>query len=249
LDDPFVPAGWERVSLPAGPFVLTALVRLTQPGAPLQLYIEGDGAAWIDGVWPPADPTPKRPLALELADRDPAANKAYLARPGQYPARGAPPCDPAYWSDRRFAPEVATAMDRAVTALAARAGTREIHLIGYSGGAALAVLVAAGRGDVASLRTVAGNLAPAAVNRHHGVSPLAADSLDPLAAAPRIRGIPQRHFAGAADQVIPLAVGQTFAERLGPPFAAALTVVEGATHGEGWRDRWRALLALPLATP
>jgi pimeloyl-ACP methyl ester carboxylesterase len=237
--------GVARISIPASPFTQTAIVRLKRPGAPLQLYIEGDGAAWIDRAWRSSDPTPKNQLVLQLAALDPGENVAYLARPGQYPSADAPPCDPSYWSDRRFTPEVVAAMDAAVEAIAARGKTGRIHLIGYSGGAAIAVLIAAGRPDVASLRTVAGNLDPEGVNRHHGVSPLPRESLDPLAAAAGLCRLPQRHFVGLRDEVVPPSVARTFVTAAGFAGEGAITAVSGASHGEGWREQWKSLLAIP----
>jgi len=236
-------AGWGKSYLQTQKFTLTAYWRGTGPGAPLHLYIEGDGAAWIDRSWRSDDPTPKDPLVLELAALDPAANVAYLARPGQYTAPGAVRGDPAYWSERRFSPEVVAALNEAVTILKAKTRSGKINLIGYSGGAALAVLMAAARADVASLRTVAGNLAPEAVNRFHQVAPLSG-SLDPLAAA-KIRDLPQRHFIGADDAVVPAFTARDFIRRQeGDP--RRLVVVAGAGHSRGWRERWRDLLAYPL---
>jgi hypothetical protein len=240
--------GFEKVSIEAAPFTLAAYLRVTTPGAPLHLYIEGDGAAWIDRAWRSEDPTPKRPLVMELAALDPAPNVAYLARPGQYPAAGSSPCDPAYWSDRRFSAEVVTAMGKAVDTLAAKGKAREIHFIGYSGGAAIAVLLAAGRTDVASLRTVAGNLDPEALNRHHRVSPLHRDSLNPLDAAPGLCRLPQRHFVGAEDGVVPPLAARSFVARAGFRDERAITVVTGASHSEGWRGQWKRLLMISGAS-
>jgi hypothetical protein len=41
----------------------------SRPGAahaPLHVYIEHDGTPWLQGVHVAADPTPRRPLVLEL---------------------------------------------------------------------------------------------------------------------------------------------------------------------------------------
>lgn len=237
-------AGWEKSYLPTKNFTLTAYRRGARPGAPLNLYIEGDGAAWIDRSWRSDDPTPKDPLVLELAVQDPGANVAYLARPGQYVAAGTPRGDPAYWSHRRFSPEVVAALGEAADILKVKSGAEKINLVGYSGGAALAVLLAAERDDILSLRTVAGNLDPAAVNRRHQVDP-PAGSLDPLAAAEKIKGLPQRHFVGADDAVVPPVAARNFLARQGGD-RRRLVVVPRAGHSRGWRERWRALSAYPL---
>lgn len=237
--------GFHKSFIQTTSFPLTAYVRFVRPGHPLTIYIEGDGSAWLSRTWRADDPTPKTPLVLTLAGMDPAANVAYLARPGQYAADGTSPCDPACWSDRRFSPEVVAAMNEAVEALRISAKANQIHLIGYSGGAAVAVLVAAQRTDVASLRTIAGNLDPDALNRHHSVNPLQG-SLNPMAVAATLRNLPQRHFVGSDDAVVPPFIAQSFVKCLGGADGREITVVPGASHAEGWREHWPDLLAMPL---
>lgn len=236
--------GFNRLNIRTASFQLAAYVRITRPGDPLTIYVEGDGAAWLSRTWRSDDPTPRKPFVLILAGMDPSPNVAYLARPGQYPAPDAPPCDPAYWSGKRFAPEVVAAMNEAVETLRKEAKAGKIHLIGYSGGAAVAVLVAVKRTDVASLRTIAGNLNPDALNRHHGVSPLKG-SLNPMDAAESLRNLPQRHFVGADDKVVPPFIARSFAKRLGDPDGRTVTEVPNAGHERGWREKWPDLLAIP----
>jgi pimeloyl-ACP methyl ester carboxylesterase len=238
-------AGFEKSFIRTSSFTLTAFTRFTKKGDPLHVYIEGDGAAWLSRTRLSDDPTPQSPLVLELAALDPTSNVAYLARPGQYAADGVPDCDAAYWSDRRFSDEVVEAMSRGVDELRKRAGAGEIHLVGYSGGAAIAVLVAARRIDVVSLRTVAGNLDPDAVNRHHRVSPFM-DAKNPMNVAAKLRNLPQRHFVGSQDTVIPSGIARSFLKRSGRRDLSAITIVEGATHTRGWRERWKDLLVIPL---
>lgn len=47
---------------------------------------------------------------------------AYIARPGQFPGPDSTVCDPAYWSARRFSPEVVEALDKAIDILKERSG-------------------------------------------------------------------------------------------------------------------------------
>lgn len=241
-------AGFRKIFIETKDFVLTAYLRASEPGGDLTVYIEGDGAAWLTRRQLSADPTPGKPLVLELAAMDPAANVAYLARPGQYTAGPFPVCDPIYWSARRFSKEVVKAMNEAVDRLRADAGSRRLNLIGYSGGAAIAVLIASGRSDVVSLRTVAGNLDTEAVNRYHGVSPLEG-SLNPIHRARKLKYLPQHHFAGSADTVVPPFITESFAKQTGDEVRGKMTIIEGATHGEGWKARWRSLLAVPFQEP
>lgn len=228
-------------------FTLTAYGRISRPGEDITVYIEGDGSAWLSPTLLSGDPTPARPLVLQMAASDPAGNVAYLARPGQYGAGFSPGCDALYWSDRRFSPEVVEAMNGAIDRLCAASRSRKIDLVGYSGGAAIAVLVAARRGDFTSLRTVAGNLDTEAVNRHHGVSPLAG-SLNPIDEAGRLGRLPQRHFAGAKDTVIPPFVARSFLKQAGDPDGRRLVILEDVSHSRGWLERWGEILTIPPAT-
>ena len=225
-------------------FVLTGYYRITRPDLPLTLYIEGDGRAWQSRSQPSSDPTPHKALGLALAASDPAANVVYLARPCQFtPALDNPRCDVSYWTDKRFADEVVVAMNQAVTHYVA-AG-QQVNLVGYSGGGALAVLIAARRHDVASIRTVAGNLDHAEVNRLHRVTPMPA-SLNAIDVARQVASIPQIHFSGANDTVVPPSIAQRFVKASGA-HCASLYLVPGMTHESEWAQRWPELLThLPV---
>lgn len=238
-------AGFEKSFLKTKHFTLTTYHRFKKPGETLTVYIEGDGNAWSSRRRLSDDPTPRNPLMLELAGEDDSANVAYLARPGQYPESGRPDCEPAYWSDKRFSKEVIISMGEAISRLALRAEADKINLIGYSGGAAVAVLIASQRVDVVSLRTIAGNLDPEALNRYHHVSPLTG-SLNPMEAAILIRDLPQRHFVGSKDKTVPSFIAQSFVRRAGDEDDKRITVIEGATHSKVWRERWKELLSAPI---
>lgn len=236
------PAGLRREVLVAGDFHLTAFSRITRPDAPLRIYIEGDGLAWISRTEPSLDPTPVAATGLALAAVDPSANVAYLARPCQFtPMQDNPRCQVAYWTGKRFAPEVVEAMDDAVGQLAKQVPGQAVEIVGYSGGGAIAVLVAARRHDVVTLRTVAGNLDVEYVNQLHRVSPMPA-SCNPIDVARQVSGIAQVHFSGAQDTVVPPEVARRFASAAGGT-CVKTRVVNGMTHDGDWAQRWRDLLA------
>jgi pimeloyl-ACP methyl ester carboxylesterase len=235
------PASLKRMTMKTDAFVLTAFVRIGDPKAPVNVYIEGDGLAWLSRTQISLDPTPKDALGLSLAAADPSPNVVYVARPCQFTPRDKNPnCDIAYWTGRRFGPDVIASMSQAVDQVVAQAPGQKVNLVGYSGGGAVAVLVAANRKDVASIRTVAGNLDHVETNRLHGVSPLFG-SLNAIDAAPEVADIPQIHFSGAADATVPPAVAERFRQAVGTSCVAVKTI-QGATHEAGWRERWRELL-------
>ncbi len=239
--------GFDRSFINAGHFTLTTYARISKPGEPVRVYIEGDGRAWLSRTRLSDNPTPLEPLVLELAAEDPAANVAYIARPGQYTETGAPGCDASYWDNRRFSEEVIAAVNSAVAVILKKSGSDKIELVGYSGGGAVAVLVAARRSDVISLRTLAGNLDPDAVNKYHKVSRLEG-SLNPIDYAEKVRNIPQRHFAGSRDKVVPPFIARSFVEREGDGGQERITVVEVAGHSKGWLENWKKLILIPVSS-
>ena len=93
----------------------------------------------------------------------------YLARLCQFNDFYLTPCDSAYRSSKRFSQEVIDAMNQEVSSFIRKTHDQKINLIGYSGGAAVAALLAACRPDVVSLRAVAGNLDHSFVNQYHEV--------------------------------------------------------------------------------
>jgi len=242
------PAHLRREQLQAGLFLLTTFMRIDRPDRALTIYIEGDGQAWLLRTQPSPDPTPREAVGLALAAADPATNVLYLARPCQFAPRAlSPRCDVAYWTGKRYAPEVVASLDAAVTHYASFVPNQPIRLVGYSGGGALAVLVAAGRHDVASIRTVAGNLDNEFVNRLHQVSAMPG-SLDAVDVAQRVSAIPQIHFSGADDTVVPPTVAERFAAAAGHD-CARVVLVPGMAHESDWAARWPALLAIePFCT-
>lgn len=240
------PAGLHRELIDTHSFVLTAFSRISQPGKPIHIYIEGDGQAWLSRTQPSLDPTPRRAIGLALAAADPAPNVVYLARPCQFtPMAMNPRCGIEWWTSQRYAPEVVASMSEAVSQLASRGPKPAIELIGYSGGGALAVLIAARRTDVASIRTVAGNLDDAFVNRLHGVSSMP-ESENPIDFAGQVARIPQMHFSGGADTVVPPEVAQRFVNATGAQ-CAQTHVVPRISHEGDWSRLWPALLlTLPV---
>jgi pimeloyl-ACP methyl ester carboxylesterase len=237
-------AGFRREDVTTNPFILASWSRISGKGKPLTVYIEGDGSAWKSRHQLSANPTPRNPVALELALRDASANVIYLARPCQYVKDSA--CAPVYWSDRRFSEEVIRSTSEAIDHFVGISGAKEVHLVGFSGGAAVAVLVAARRGDVATLRTIAGNLDPDMVNVSHSVSPLKG-SLNPIEYASALAHLPQRHFIGTKDKVVPSSVAHSFVHRAADNTCVHITEVEGAGHDTGWNERWEELLRMDVA--
>lgn len=248
--------GWQALPLGDGPHALASFG--PPPAAPaagthhlLTVYMEGDGLAWLSATRPSPDPTPVHPLALHLALAQPEGTAVYLARPCQYQNQNQNKggrCTPNQWTGARFSEAAVTATDQALNQLLLHHHARGLHLVGYSGGAAIAALVAARRSDVHSLTTVAGNLDHALWTRLHGLTPLA-DSLNPVDVSPLLSGLPQWHLVGENDVVIPVALAQRFLRQQHPQGPAALRVVPGFDHhccwAEAWPRLWRETRRIP----
>ena len=237
--------GFKKQYLSAPPFVLTAYHKLAGASDSLVVYIEGDGYAWASRTMPSDDPTPKHPLAFYLASEDQSPNVLYVARPGQFPAAGSPQVDQAFWTSKRYSEEVIQSTNAAIDQVKISSGANKVSLVGYSGGAAVARLVAARRTDVVAIRTVAGNLASEVFARGHHLSPLSG-SFDPVAVAQAVKGIPQRHFIGRRDTVVTRAVTEAFLDAEGDFLRQGLTDVADVDHWNGWAVGWSELLSEPL---
>jgi predicted esterase len=226
-------------------FPLLTQVRIKQVGNAITVYIEGDGAAWKSRSELSTDPTPITPLALKLAALDPAPNVAWLARPCQYLLAQSPRCRSDYWNTQRYSSELAATIDSAINQLKAQAGANRVHLVGYSGGATMALLIAARRSDVSRIYTVAGNLDTEAFTTHHGVTPFPSQD-NPLGRADKLAAIPQIHWFGQDDSVIPPKLAARYASTVGVGHCVSTQTVANATHASGWEQRWPDLLNTPL---
>jgi len=237
-------SGLQRRQIETKPFLLTTYSKVTDKTQPIDVYIEGDGLAWISPSEPSWNPTPRKALGLSLAALDSAANVIYIARPCQYtPLDRDSNCNVTYWTDRRFSEEVIASVNLAINQLTVHVPKPRLNLIGYSGGGAVAVLIAARRDDIASIRTVAGNLDHAKVNRQHDVTPMTG-SLNAIDVARKVATIPQIHFSGADDDVISPIIAESFRSASVTASCIKLRTIESVTHERGWVERWPELLRM-----
>lgn len=241
------PAFMLNRQIPADPFLLTAYERVHDRGAPATVYIEGDGVAWVSKSRPSLNPTPRNPVALHLATHDVSPNVIYLARPCQYIEwqEEYEACDVRYWTGERFSPEIIAAMNEALDNIKRKYDVPSFNLVGFSGGGAVAALLAARRDDIDTLRTVAGNLDHVRLNEMHGVSQMP-KSLNPAESAAKIAHIPQHHFIGEWDEVVTPAVYDSFRAAAGPSTCMRSSMVKRVDHETGWVNIWPTLLKAPL---
>ena len=233
-------SGFSRIHLEGNPYTFAGQIKMPASSAEaLVVYIEGDGHVVDASGRISTDPTPHFPVGWLLARQDPAPAVLYLARLGQYNAAFARVEYRQYWTEKRFAPEIIQAMSLAIDAARQKTGATKLHLVGFSGGGAVAALLAAQRNDVVSLMTVAGLMDHAWWTNEKGYPPLTG-SLNPANVAGKLAHLPQIHFYGTNDSLIPQAVSSRF---LGlAPFSNASQAGVAASHNKGWEQAWPVLL-------
>lgn len=207
----------------------------------LTVYIEGDGLAWLTRTRISVNPTPINPVGLKLALQEPSKAVAYLARPCQYiETSDQTSCSQVYSTQQRFAPEVIAASSEAIDKLKKRFNTQELVLVGYSGGSAVAALLAAQRNDVTKLITVAANLNHKAWTDFHHISPLIG-SLNPIDYHEKLATIEQVHFVGGNDEIIPPFLMESFVAALPSATKTELSVMNNQGHSCCWQVIWKQL--------
>lgn len=217
---------------------LRGFVRNAGPTPKVTVYLESDGAPWRTPDDPPYDPTPHKPMVLNMAIGDASGAVAYLGRPCQYlEPEALARCDPALWMRGRFSEDAVAAMDHAVSRIKNSTGAAEVNLVGYSGGGAIAALVAARRSDVSCLVTIAAPLDTNAWTAAIKVSPLDY-SLNPADFAKKLAPVSQTHFRGRKDTLVPPSTTQRFLSQV--PRARVIDKQQ-YDHQCCWADDWPEL--------
>ncbi len=215
------------------PYIVASWYQITAPGQPIRIYIEGDGQSFDVHGKPTDNPTPKSPFLREIAANDPNPNVAYLGRPCQYMLAGA--CDVKDWTTGRFSPQIVKSMNQAVTSLRKKAQTNDVVLIGYSGGAQVAGLVAVQNPAVKEVITIAGVLDVADWTAYHQDPPLT-DSLNLKDYRQAFDKIKQTHYVGGRDKTVPPELTKRFVAD-----ETTIVVVPKAKHGSGFEPIYEQL--------
>lgn len=240
--------GWERQVLQTELFDIVTFL----PGArseeisndkSVTIFIEGDGMAWVNSHQVSMDPTPRNPLGLKLALEHPDSKVAYLARPCQFvESKLSKGCNSRYWTSHRFSEEVVAAMNEAVEQIKQIYHAKQLILVGYSGGGAVAALVAAMRTDVVRLITVAGNLDHVYWAKMHKIRPLKG-SLNPPDVWQSLVNIPQIHLVGENDFNIRVGVLCAYVSKFNGVSSDKMGIymIPDMDHSCCWDKRWRSL--------
>lgn len=208
-------------------------------GGDLHIYIGGDGTPWLQGRYPAEDPTPKYATALELiiSDKGPAI---FVARPCYYGTRHQDPaCHPRLWTSARYSGEVVASTLAVIQRYQQLYNPTRLILIGFSGGGAIATLLAPQLDGDVYLVTLAGNLDITAWTELHGYLPLT-ESLNPADFKLQTADLPQLHLMGGLDEEVPASIIQDYSRGLSP---ASLREYSGIDHNCCWLEVWQEVLA------
>lgn len=163
------------------------------------------------------------------------APSIYLGRPCYSGLAKRDNCDSRWWTTERYSPTVTSSM---VAALERVLAGRRAVLIGYSGGAVLALAMAERMPQVAGIMTLAGNLDVDAWTTLHGYTRLTSPG-DVARMLGATRGIPQKHYFGGRDTNVPPALIDRISQRFPQ---GSLCVLPEFDHDCCWERHWPDLV-------
>ena len=200
----------------------------------LTIYIEGDGQAWLSRFKPSSDPTPVNPTAFKLALQDQSDNVIYLSRPCQYIS--GPACENSkIWTSLQYSEAVLGVYSRILEELSKE--YQEIHLVGFSGGAAIAMFLASKDFNIRSIRTVAGNINPDEIVKLLNLSGYNKE-VNFFSLEKKIKDLSQTHYYGIKDKVVPNILHLNYDKRNSINKCTKIQPVK-ASHQDGWIEFWK----------
>jgi len=219
-------------------FNLFTMQKFTNDCTIVKVYIEGDGLAWITRSRISSNPTPINPIALKLMNLDNSKCKIYIARPCQY--NTSKNCNKKYWTSHRFNEKVIDSYISVLDMIKKDIENKTYSLIGYSGGAAVALLVAANRDDIENITTIAGNLDHKKWTDIFNLTALNG-SLNPADYSNKLENILQYHLIGTDDNIIPKDIFDSY--KLSFSNSSNINYkFYNATHSKNWEESYKKYL-------
>lgn len=218
--------GFKSQTFFANKIQLSGQVKEIKPGQKLRVYI--DGNARTTGLFKKR-PTLDYPVAAELAQKDKYPYILYLNRPCYFMDNKL--CTPEVWEAGRYLPEIVEEMTEALMRIQAKYRIPEFELVGYDGGAAIALLLSTRiKNTPVKVYTVAGilNTAHYALLADEDLHP---DSLNPASEGFSLSNIPQVHFVGELDKQVPATLIKTdYVKRIPNPVLMQIKSYPSANH-------------------
>ncbi len=219
-------------------FNIFSFQNVSQTCENINIYIEGDGLAWISRNRISSDPTPVNPVGLKLMNIDQSSCKIYLARPCQYIS--SKNCEKKYWTSHRFNGKIIDSYVEALDSIKNEHKNKYFTLIGYSGGGAVALLTASQRDDIKKIVTVAGNIDIEKWIKIHSITPLRG-SLNPANYSEKLKDTRQYHLIGKDDHIVPKEVFLSYQNRFENKSNINYKLYD-ATHTENWEKSYKEFL-------
>jgi pimeloyl-ACP methyl ester carboxylesterase len=229
--------GFERQIVPGDPFRHVVFRATGRSGDELHVYIDGDGTPYANGITATDDPTPRRPLMLELMALDPSP-AVYIGRPCYWGLAQDPGCNALYWTLGRFNTAVVNSCTAAIRRELAATAARRWSLYAHSGGATIAMLVAQQLGTADRIVTIGPNLDIDAWTALHHYTRLTA-SENPAARMSQPIDVPAVHYVGALDVNTPPGLVEAAAQKTG----GRVLVIDDYSHTCCWERVWANILA------
>ncbi len=196
------------------------------------IYLEGDGLVINAHGKIAQSPTPTDPMALRLAAVDNRKfSKIVINRPFHY-TKNATGANSKYWTTARYSPEVIQAIINVIKTCQERFHFKTIEIVGYSGGATVALLLAPKLNNITQIISFAGNLDHVNWTKYHNSQPLF-ESLDPLQNKNAIAKIPQIHFVGENDDNTTVALAVAYKQKLNSKNIKIIPIPD-FSHDSNW---------------
>ncbi len=202
-----------------------------KPFQKLRIYI--DGNAYTTGF------IHKRPkmyadVAMQLALKDSFPSIAYLGRPCYFIEQSV--CKPVIWEEGKYAPEIIEEMKDVIQGWQKKYNLKEVEFVGYDGGAAIALTLATRLRNIKVTRviTIAGIL-DTKTDAMYRDEDIFTDSVNPANETYLLSRIPQVHYVGGKDKVVPIIFTQNFVKKLPNPISVQIKRLSNADH-ENWNE-------------
>ena len=190
-------------------------------GKPLRVYLDGDG-----------NPNPSEKIGLYYAQQDPTNNVIYMGRPCQWSKDKICKSKPEIYKGQRFHPEIIREIEEVVLYLKNKYKAPEIELIGYDGGATVALNLAT-QMNVKRVITIAGILDTNAYTRYNEL-PEMPDAQNPADKLSVLADVEQIHYVGGNDEITPRRAAERFVAKMQNPKSATVRSVKGIGHND-WK--------------
>jgi hypothetical protein len=201
------------------------------------IYLEGDGLVINKHGEVAFNPSPTDPMALRLAVVDNRQiSKIVINRPYHYFSNTN--ANSKYWTTARYSPEIIRAILETIKTYQQKFKFETIEIVAYSGGAAVALLLASHLNNITRIVSFAGNLDHVNWTKYHDAQPLF-ESLDPLQDKAAIAKIPQTHFVGESDDNTTVDLAQTYKQKVSSD-NIIIVPIPGFSHDSNWPQIWQA---------